>query len=150
MTTRTRKAVIVAGSRRWADEEALLLALLDEDPDVVVHGDCPTGADAVVAAHAELMLECRRYVAVVPVPAQWERLGDGAGMPRNREMLKVLLVLFEHGYEVAVVAAPLPGGRGTQGMVRIAKKAGVRIRIVEEQPGFEPPPAKYPPEPRGI
>jgi hypothetical protein len=51
-------------------------------------------------------------------------------MARNREMLKMLLLLAAHGYEVAVVAAPLPGGRGTQGMARIANKAGVRVRRI--------------------
>ena len=125
------KAVIVTGSRDWADEEALFLAIFAEDPDVVIHGDCPTGADAMVARYASVMLELGRQVAVVPLPAQWGRLGDGAGPARNREMLKVLLVLFDHGYEVAVVAAPLQGGRGTQGMMRIAKRAGVRVRRVE-------------------
>lgn len=126
-----RKAVIVTGSRDWADEEALLLTILDEDPDVIVHGDCPTGADAMVETYATTNLELGRYVAVVPMPARWGRLGDAAGMARNREMLKVLLVLGAHGYDVAVVGAPMQGGRGTQGMMRIAKRAGVRVRRVE-------------------
>jgi hypothetical protein len=141
------KAVIVSGSRDWTDEEALHLAILEEDPDVIIHGDCPTGADAMVAEYAAVMLELGRPVAVVPLPAQWGRLGDAAGMARNREMLKVLLVLADHGWDVAVVAAPLPGGRGTQGMVRIAKKAGVRVSMVET---FSEP--KSPPRPpeRGI
>jgi hypothetical protein len=124
------KAIIVSGSREWADEEALHLAILEEAPDVIIHGHCPTGADAMVAKYVAIMLELGRYVAVVPVPAQWDELGDAAGMARNREMLKMLLILQEHGYEVAVVAASLLGGRGTQGMMRIAKKAGVRVRRV--------------------
>jgi hypothetical protein len=43
------KAVIVSGSREWTDEDALFEAIADEDPDVIIHGDCPTGADAMVA-----------------------------------------------------------------------------------------------------
>ena len=146
------KAIIVSGSREWADEEALHLAVLEEDPDVIIHGDCPTGADAMVEEYADVMAELGRRVAVVPLPAQWEKFearGDrnAAGMARNREMLRLLLILQEHGYDVAVVAAPLPGGRGTQGMARIANKAGVRVRRVET---FSEP--KSPPRPpeRGI
>jgi len=148
------KAIIVSGSREWTDEEALHLAILEEDPDVILHGDCPTGADAMVSAYAEVMAESffNRKVSVVPLPAQWEKFearGDrnAAGMARNREMLRLLLILQEHGYDVAVVAAPLPGGRGTQGMARIANKAGVRVRRVET---FSEP--KSPPRPleRGI
>jgi len=156
------KAIIVSGSREWADEEALHLAILEEDPDVIIHGDCPTGADAMVAGppgsdpiiegYVSIMLELGHYVSVVPLPAQWEKFdarGDrnAAGMARNREMLRLLLILGDHGYDVAVVAALLPGGRGTQGMARIANKAGVRVRRVET---FREP--KSPPRPpeRGI
>ncbi len=45
--------VLVTGSRDWADRQAILNALAEQffahDAVTVVHGHCPTGADAIAA-----------------------------------------------------------------------------------------------------
>lgn len=133
MTEARWRVVLVTGSRDWDDEGALFAALDAEAPDLIIHGDCPTGADAM----------CYRYSAergllpLVPMPAQWGRYGNGAGPRRNAAMLRVLLLLRAHGWDVSVVAAPLPQGTGTQDMMSIADDADVRV--VEVRRGVRPP-----------
>lgn len=94
--------VLVTGSRDWRDRKAVFDALdaafakyayrakLDNDPDwriVVVHGDCPTGADR----WARMWYESRKSmwherVDEDPHPADWARLGKAAGGARNQVM----------------------------------------------------------------
>ena len=61
-------------------------------------------------------------------PADWERYGLSAGYRRNRQML-------EEGKPDLVVA--FPGGKGTNMMVDIARKAGVPVRIIDDTTGEE-------------
>lgn len=57
--------------------------------------------------------------------AAWRRLGRAAGMIRNAQMLR-------EGDPDAVLA--FPGGRGTEGMMRLALKAGVPVwRVMDGQ-----------------
>lgn len=80
---------LVTGSRTWDDadtiREALNSRLGDGDPAglVVVHGACPTGADAIAAAW------CRDSgVTEEPHPADWNGpAGKGAGFARNQAMV---------------------------------------------------------------
>jgi hypothetical protein len=127
------KAIIVTGSREWEDEQSLHAAIDAEKPDVIIHGDNPRGADAMVVM-CILQRRGRHIVSVVPMPAQWDKHGRAAGPKRNSAMLEVLLTLREHGYEVAVVAAPLPQGSGTQDMMAKARATDTRVRIVEPGP----------------
>jgi hypothetical protein len=50
--------------------------------------------------------------------AKWEKHGNAAGPIRNQEML-------DHGKPELVVA--FPGGSGTAHMVKIAKRAGIKV-----------------------
>ena len=114
--------VIVTGSRKWANTEAVYEALWDvyetHGPFELRHGDCATGADA--AAHhwfevAGGYVDCTEQ----RFPANWTR-GHKAGPERNRRMI-------EAGADL-VLAFPLPEGSGTQHTMRLAREAGIEIK----------------------
>ena len=81
--------ILVTGARDWRDRAAVGRALLGVVDDtslvrstVLVHGDCPTGADAIAARCAQdwaWMVEGH--------PADWTRHGKAAGFRRNAEMV---------------------------------------------------------------
>lgn len=78
--------ILVTGSRDWDDEQGLRLALIGAAvphlPVVVIHGACPSGADAMAALWAS-----DYGVRTEEHPADWERFGKSAGMRRNAEMV---------------------------------------------------------------
>ncbi|MGW6571645.1 DUF2493 domain-containing protein [Streptomyces sp. NPDC054945] len=82
--------ILVTGSRDWADAEAIeraIFRVLYETKTaygdaVLIHGACPTGADAMAARYATAL-----GMVVLAVPAQWDRWGKGAGYIRNAEMV---------------------------------------------------------------
>lgn len=85
---------------------------------LVIHGACQDrqgrlkGADRWADEWAEA-----RLIERLPCPADWERYGPKAGPLRNAHMLT-------HGPDGLTA---FPGGRGTAGMVRLAKDAGVPV-----------------------
>lgn len=121
------KAVIVTGSRLWKDADAVYQALDRSDPDIVIHGACPSGAD-------EYADRCFDTVSLIPMPAQWDRDGKSAGPKRNQQMLNVLLSLRDCGYTVEVLAFPLGESRGTRGMMLMAEAAGVAVTNYGDRP----------------
>lgn len=119
--------VIVTGSRRWEDwgavYDALWAVFNEHGPFQLVHGSCATGADHqahqwLITAGAHVGCTEQRY------PAAWERpdgtIDKGAGPRRNKLMV-------EAGADL-VLAFPLPGGSGTQGTMRLAREAGIKVR----------------------
>lgn len=84
--------ILVTGSRSWTDEDAVEAALREAWIDAgspvqvasmtLVHGACPTGADAIADRIAR-----RVGMQVEPHPADWERHGRSAGPIRNAEMV---------------------------------------------------------------
>lgn len=63
--------VILTGSRRWTDRTAIHAVLRELDNNhadlLVIHGACPTGADAIADAFAESWGIARK-----PMPADWD------------------------------------------------------------------------------
>lgn len=119
--------VLVTGGRAYPDCEAVFarLATCRESAArnglklIVIHGDCPTGADHWVA------LWCRREgVEERRFPAQWDLHGRSAGPRRNQQMLN-------EGQPDMVLA--LPGGRGTADMVRRARAANVLVAPLDSK-----------------
>ncbi|MFJ7590161.1 DUF2493 domain-containing protein [Streptomyces sp. NPDC097617] len=82
--------ILVTGSRDWVDVEAIereIFRVLYETKTVygeavLIHGACPTGADAMAARYATTM-----GMHVLAFPAQWDRWGKSAGFIRNTEMV---------------------------------------------------------------
>lgn len=117
--------VIVTGSRKWTDKAAVWDALnnvyKEHGPFRVVHGACSTGADAF--AHEWVAVASRLvYVEEEQFPAAWDR-GKRAGPERNLRMI-------EAGADL-VLAFPLPAGTGTQHTMKLAREAGIEVRVIE-------------------
>jgi SLOG family YspA-like protein len=117
--------VLVTGSREWDDMQELRYALIHAtalrlDSVVIVHGACPTGADAMAAEWA------RDYgIRAEAHPPDWERHGrKAAGPRRNAEMVALgadlCLAFYKQG----------AGNKGTDHCASLAGKAGIPVRRV--------------------
>jgi hypothetical protein len=113
--------VAVSGDRHWKGQGAAdaLVARLQRRYKgrlVVVHGDCPTGFDAMVKVAC-----CSLGVRDEPHPARWDLYGDRAGPLRNREMA-------ESGIAFLVAAhRSLGWSRGTRNMALECLCRGVPV-----------------------
>jgi YspA, cpYpsA-related SLOG family len=119
--------LLVTGSREWDAEETLRQALIaakmsavgQGDGLIVVHGACPTGADAMADTWA------RDYeFPADPHPADWTGYGKSAGFIRNAEMVAlgadICLAFYKQG----------AGNKGTNHCASLAEKAGIPVRRV--------------------
>ncbi|MGC0144305.1 DUF2493 domain-containing protein [Pseudactinotalea sp. Z1732] len=116
--------ILVTGSRNWTDTHTLQAALdeaLTQADDlaevVLVHGDCPTGADRMAARYFD-----RLGLATEAHPADWGAHGRAAGPIRNAHMVSL-------GADL-VLAFPLGASRGTWNCTRLAQRAGIPVRII--------------------
>lgn len=108
--------ILVTGSRTWTDYKAIEDALCRQDdwPSevTIVHGDCPSGADAIANRIA-----LRVGWTVERHPADWKRYGKRAGYIRNAEMVKL-------GADVCL-AFIKDGSKGATMCAELAEKAGI-------------------------
>lgn len=118
--------VILTGSRAWPDAQAVYDALKrvyrDRGSFTLVHGACSTGADAMAHHWYEVAgrdLGCGE----IQYRAQWAKFGRRAGPMRNAHMIQA-------GGDL-LLAFPLPGGRGTQHTMSLARRAGIEIREIK-------------------
>jgi len=128
-------AVVVTGSRDWADklavEKVLVECLRESFEDLspvqallVIHGDCPTGADAQAHAWAEYM----GSAASLPMPAQWDRDKKQAGPIRNSNIGAVANCLRTCGWTVSCHAFGLAQSKGgTKDCVEKLTNYGFRV-----------------------
>lgn len=112
--------ILVTGSRDWDDEQELRLALITawtphQNSAVIVHGACPTGADAMAAEWAS-----QYGVRAEPHPADWSAHGKPAGFRRNAEMVRL-------GADLCL-AFIKDGSRGATHCAAEAEKAGIPVR----------------------
>lgn len=117
--------ILVTGSRRWTDRDAVRDAILEawtslgEDRDtVLVHGACPRGADKI----ADEFWDGYLGYPVERHPAEWTRYGRAAGPLRNQQMVDL-------GADVCL-AFLMPGSRGTADCARRAERAGIPVEKV--------------------
>lgn len=117
--------ILVTGSRDWTDRQTIIDAFLDLnewrpidwDDVVVVHGDCPTGADHIADVWARSV-----GLKVEAHPADWS-IGKKAGPLRNKKMVDL-------GADI-VLAFPKGESRGTRGCIKLAQEAGLEVKIYE-------------------
>lgn len=113
------KIVLVTGSREWTDVGAVYAALQEhlgnEIQAILVHGDCPTGADAIANSWAK----SQPGIAVDAQPANWPLHGRAAGPIRNQAMVT-------RGADVCL-AFPKGESRGTRDCMRKAEAAGIPV-----------------------
>ena len=110
--------LLICGSRNWKDRKAILQAVEELNPSVIIEGEC-RGADKLAASVAEEL-----GILVEKFPADWARYGRQAGSIRNQQMLT-------EGKPDYVLAFPTSKSCGTWDMVRRAKKAGVETKVWE-------------------
>jgi hypothetical protein len=111
--------VLVTGARTWTEDAPIRRELRCLPAgSIILHGNA-RGADRLAGrVAAELNLDVR------PRPADWKSYGKAAGIVRNREMLA------EGPDVVLAFHADLEQAKGTRHMVRIARQAGVPVRVV--------------------
>lgn len=116
--------VLVTGSRTWTDRN-MIHRLLHKGwmlhPDlIVVHGDCPEGADRIAD---EIAL--RYGMTIQRYPADWNTHGKRAGFIRNAQMVDTtpdMCLAFIHNYS-----------RGASMCAELAEKAGIpTFRFLQE------------------
>ena len=103
--------ILVCGGREWSGDPSVLFGRVIRQGDTIVRGDA-RGADKTVGDYAE----ANGYI-VEKHPADWNRYGKRAGYVRNQEML-------DTGVDMVLA---LPGGKGTEMMKTLARRAGVLV-----------------------
>lgn len=121
--------ILVTGSRTWTDAPAVHVALAEATAGhrgcVIVHGDCPRGADRIARDWARG--NGHRHE---PHPADWTK-GRAAGHLRNSEMVALgadVVLAFVDTCETP--GCPRRGqhfSHGTQDCVKKAAAAGIRV-----------------------
>lgn len=122
--TRQPYRILVTGSRDWDDLDRLFAhlatAVYQHVPAVIVHGACPTGADAMAAwwtrRHRNLGITEERH------PANWQINGKRAGFIRNAHMVNL-------GADLCL-AFIKSGSRGASHTARLAENAGIETKRV--------------------
>ena len=115
--------ILVTGSRTWDDYDlvrtALASACYQNFPVTIVHGACPSGADAIASWWVQQM---GRNLAITEErhPADWKKLGKRAGPVRNAEMVKL-------GADVCL-AFIRDRSRGATHTANLAEKTGIPVR----------------------
>lgn len=114
--------LLVCGSRYWKPLNPVKRELKRLRPTVVIHGGA-NGADSLAGIAAkELGIMVEVYYA------EWDLYGRSAGPIRNIKMLKEGkpdLVLAFH--------EDIKKSKGTAHMIAIAKKAGVKVKLIKEE-----------------
>lgn len=127
--------VLVTGSRNWTDP-----TVIEEKLDfearrawqsglsmVVVHGDCPNGADKIADDWAKARKATGWPIEVEAYPAAWSTLGPKAGPIRNRYMVS-------KGAAV-VLAFILDQSSGATGCVKEARTAELLLDVTSTESG---------------
>lgn len=98
--------------RNAMDELSFASGLNTFTIEKVIHGGC-RGADEGAGEWAK-----SENIPVVVCKADWKKHGKAAGPIRNQQMLDI----HKPDYVIA-----LPGGKGTENMIRLAEGAGVPV-----------------------
>lgn len=119
--TEMKLRVLVTGSRDWPDEQQVRDALrgvasgIASQNVLVVHGHCPTGADAHADMAARIFgMQVERH------PADWTKYGRRAGPLRNAEMVRL-------GADICL-AFIRDNSRGASMTAHLAESAGIPVR----------------------
>jgi hypothetical protein len=115
--------ILVTGSRDWEDARSIELEMFRAlyeaktpfDHAVLLHGACPTGADALADEYARAT-----GMHVLRFPADWDRYGKRAGFLRNAEMVELQPDIC--------LAFIRNGSRGASMTAQLAEKAGIETR----------------------
>lgn len=111
-------AVLVTGDRHLESRTLIWREIENMSPTCILVGCCPTGVDRAAREWAaEFGVPCRVH------QANWLKRGRMAGPERNQRMV-------DHGKELGANVLAFPrGGPGTANCIRLAKKAGLHVRM---------------------
>ena len=116
--------VLICGGRDFNDYGLLadtlvgLIGQYNPEDVTIISGHAIRGADRLGERFARDN-ECKLEI----FPADWDKFGKGAGYIRNQQMI-------DEGKPDLVVA--FQGGRGTQDMIKRAKKHGIEVVEVKD------------------
>ena len=130
------RRVLVTGDRAWSNAAVVREVLSEFPPDTLVIHGAARGADTIAGHVAtELGFTVRAF------PADWAKLGKGAGPARNAQMLK-------EGKPDEVVAFHdrLWDSTGTKDMILRAVKARLPVRLFSSEGAKPLPPELLPPQ----
>ena len=137
--------MLITGSRDWEGilAERKIYRVLDAvfvlahynlgSPLVLVHGDCPTGADQCAdrwAVRREEIVTMERH------PADWKKWGKSAGPARNRYMVNL-------GADMCI-GFLRAGSDGTSGTLALARDAGIPTFVVPWEEEWSARPVRGP------
>lgn len=122
------RRLLITGSRDWTNWDTIRDAmysvwclLADRDGQlVVVHGACPTGADALADEIARA-----NHLVIERHPAEWDKFGKRAGYIRNAGMTLI-------GADICL-AFIRNHSRGATMCADLAERAGIRTIRFEAQ-----------------
>ena len=114
--------VIIAGGRDFKDYDLLSLKcnlILEDTPfeEIEIVSGTARGADLLGEDYAN---KCS--YPIKKFPADWDKYGKSAGHRRNAEMAE---------YADALICFWDGSSRGTKSMIELAKKKGLKIRIIK-------------------
>jgi hypothetical protein len=113
--------LLVAGSRTWTDRAAVVEYLNIASPEVLIVGDCPTGADLFAREWTE-----GRKIQLIVNHALWQQEGKAAGPLRNERM-------FKYDKPTLVVCFRMNGmSPGTDDVIRRARMGGIPLEVIRE------------------
>lgn len=126
-------ALVVTGSRELKDEdEKAVAAVISEhytsnSSDLLVVGDCPSGADKFAARWA-----LAEKKPLMKFKADWKKYNAAAGPIRNKEMLKWAIGNCKR---VVVLALPLAANAkgGTRQCIAEARKLKLAVTVIEQK-----------------
>ena len=129
--------LIVTGSRDWEGlaaenkvyrvlDKVLELSEQFEQPLVLVHGACPTGADQCADRWG---LRRHKTVTVEPHPADWTVYGKAAGPRRNKHMVGL-------GADMCI-AFLRNDSSGTTGTIYLARELGIPTFVINWEEGWD-------------
>lgn len=113
--------VLVCGDGNWNDFDIIRQELSNFNSDTIIIHGAAKGADSISGYIAdELGFEIKTY------PAEWNKYGKAAGPIRNKKMLdeRPDLVLAFH--------SNIQSSKGTKHMIKIAKNAGVNVKVIDK------------------
>jgi hypothetical protein len=116
------KRILICGDRNWNNLPIIRGRLLREDPATI---DCVIEGEARGADTQAKLAALELGIKVMPFPAQWDKHGRAAGPIRNQQML-------DEGKPTEVWAFhdDFANSRGTKDMLRRARAAGLKIRLI--------------------
>jgi len=118
------KIAVITGSRDWSTYGDIANDLKTFDPDLVVHGNCPRGADRMAEDWAKA-----NGINIRHFNANWKYDGKRAGMLRNGEMISWASNMAAGKHQIKVFAYRLNSSPGTSDCIRKSKQYNLETVI---------------------